>query len=323
MKHLYQHNSDNITQEDISKLETPYVANLSTDKPVYEDGFVCCVMDVSSTANPTRIYGENKSNIETIFIDNIEVGTENSGFTFGTTGRHVVMYKLKDNTKTGESTFNYLFNAREWYLPKTITTIETSAFQFNTGLTHFQMSDSVTELGNTAFHNCYSLQDVSISRNITKIGNHCFRECNNLKRADIGDRCQIIGASAFQNTYKLQYVHIGTGITSIGASAFLDQNSGGHPEEQILVIDKQTVPQIGSNAFIYKNFKVFTLNVGGYSTALGGYGFKIKFNNFYNAIKFTKTNLLFSAPNNPISNEGCFENVPEPSINQDILNQGW
>lgn len=163
-------------------------------------------------------------------------------------------YMVTDNkvTITGFRT-NYQHNGHlqipDKIKNKTVTSINSSAFRYCTGLTSVTIGNSVTSIGGLAFEGCTGLTSVTIGNSVTSIGNSAFYNTlwyNNqpdgivyagkvaykykgtmpfntsivLKEGTLG-----IADSAFYNCTGLRSITIPNSVTSIGTAAFESCNN--------------------------------------------------------------------------------------------------
>ncbi len=140
-------------------------------------------------------------------------------------------------------------------IPTSVTSIESSAFSWCTGLTSVSIPASVTSIGGDAFRFCthltaiavdaanpnYSSPDgvllnkalttliqcpggktgaYAIPTSVTSIGSYIFYSCTNLTSVSIPASVTSIGSSAFTNCTGLTSVSIPASVTSIGGGAF-------------------------------------------------------------------------------------------------------
>lgn len=99
-------------------------------------------------------------------ITKIELG--NIGRTFGPTSSEGPCFKY--------------YNLKSITIPKNITTIGNSCFNYCYNLKFLTLPDTVTTIYNTCFSNCYNLKLVTLPYNLSSIGNGLFGNCYNLKK---------------------------------------------------------------------------------------------------------------------------------------------
>ena len=105
-------------------------------------------------------------------------------------------------------------------IPEGVTSIQDSAFRYQTGITSVTIPDSVTSIGSSAFSGCSGLQSVTIGNGVTSIGSSAFYNCSSLTSLKIPDSVTSIGGYAFKNCSSLTSVTIPDSVTSIGDDAF-------------------------------------------------------------------------------------------------------
>ena len=67
-----------------------------------------------------------------------------------------------------------------------ITSVGTSAFEFNTNLINIRLNSRVKEIGDYAFHGCTELQRITIPASVQSIGKYAFQSCNDLEKIRSG-----------------------------------------------------------------------------------------------------------------------------------------
>ena len=102
---------------------------------------------------------------------------------------------------------------------KTVTTIDTRAFDGIPGITALTIPNTVTEIGSSAFEYA-QITTLVIPDSVTTIGNTAFYT-NNLTSLTLGDHVTTIGSYAFEHNH-LAAVTIPNSVTEIGGSAFAD-----------------------------------------------------------------------------------------------------
>jgi hypothetical protein len=140
-------------------------------------------------------------------------------------------------------------------VPDTVTTIESAAFEYSTGLSSVTIGTTVTNIGEYAFYDGARLTAISVSAanlhydssngvlydkhqtmliqypsglgggytipdTVTNIGNGAFGDAFALTNVVIPDSVTSIGVEAFYSCENLVSAPIGNGVTSIGTNAF-------------------------------------------------------------------------------------------------------
>ena len=163
-------------------------------------------------------------------------------------------------------------NATEIVIPstyngKSVTSIDSCAFEGCSALTSVTIPDSVTEIGYHAFEGCSNLTSVTIPNSVTEIGDGAFFLCSKLTSITIPDGVTEIGESAFSYCSKLTSVTIPNSVTEIGYSAF----AGCSALTSITIPD--SVTEIGENAFRDCS-SLTSVTIGNGVTSIGGGAFR-------------------------------------------------
>ena len=89
------------------------------------------------------------------------------------------------------------------YIPKTVTNINTAAFNNCQSLKSvYFLGTNYVDIGESVFENCISLSNVSMSANTTAIGANAFANCTSLKKLKIPESVTVIGQNAFAGCSK-------------------------------------------------------------------------------------------------------------------------
>jgi hypothetical protein len=105
-------------------------------------------------------------------------------------------------------------------IPNLVTTIESYAFSYCSGLTAVTIGNSVTTIGDYAFYECNDLTTVTIGDSVIAIGDYAFYRCSSLTEVTIPNLVTTIGNEVFSYCSGLTTVIIPNSVTSIGGSAF-------------------------------------------------------------------------------------------------------
>ncbi len=144
---------------------------------------------------------------QTLYVRwNTEVTYTLSGSTYSVTG-------LNDNTLKN-------ITILDTYNGKSVTSINSRAFENCSGLTSVTIGNSVTSIGERAFENCRGLTSVTIGNSVKSIGSYAFYNCSGLTSVTIGNSVTSIGFYAFENCSGLTSITIPDKVTSIGDYAF-------------------------------------------------------------------------------------------------------
>jgi hypothetical protein len=93
-------------------------------------------------------------------------------------------------------------------IPSSVTSIDSYAFSYCSGLTSMVIPNSVTSIGNYAFYGCSELTSVTIPSSVTSIGSGAFYGCSGLTSVTIPASVKSIGYSAFANCSKLTSIAV-------------------------------------------------------------------------------------------------------------------
>lgn len=89
------------------------------------------------------------------------------------------------------------------YIPKTVTNINTAAFNNCQSLKNvYFLGTNYVDIGESVFENCISLSNISMSANTTAIGANAFANCTSLKKIKIPESVTVIGQNAFAGCSK-------------------------------------------------------------------------------------------------------------------------
>lgn len=149
-----------------------------TEETEVTDYDILAVFD--NVKGETKVLGST-SNIAKMYVNNVEVDVA-SQYTFpSTAGLNKVKYKLIDNTRIGEGTFNNCMKLTSIELPDTLTVIDKDAFFTCQNLSPITIPESVTSIGNYAFMGCMNFTEIIIPQNVTSIGDYAFEDCGSLE----------------------------------------------------------------------------------------------------------------------------------------------
>lgn len=131
------------------------------------------------------------------------------------------------------------------YIPDSVTTINSKAFQNCTSLTDivFVNNSKLTTIGDRVFDGCSNLTSISIPDSVINIGEYAFRNCESLTNVEIPNKITTISEGLFTLCDNLASITLPNSITNIGVSAFHDCTN------LTTVIIPNGVTSIGVNAF--------------------------------------------------------------------------
>ena len=138
-------------------------------------------------------------------------------------------------------------------IPRSVKTIEESAFYGCSGLSKINIPNNVTTIEARAFQGCSSVDSLWIGDGITSIPHHTFCNCYSLDFADL-NKVESIGEYAFQSS-GLKEITIPNSVTNIDKMAFYNCSS------LTSVTIPNSVTSIGSYAF-YNCSSLITITLG-------------------------------------------------------------
>lgn len=139
--------------------------------------------DLNSHSISTTSMNKEASDIRYLKKD-LEDGTVSIWYFETSTTQDTISIPEKINGKTvsqiGERLFEGNEEVKTVILPKTIRTINNSAFNFATALEKVEISGPVEILENSSFYGCDSLQELNFPDGLKKIGDHAITACGSL-----------------------------------------------------------------------------------------------------------------------------------------------
>ena len=147
-------------------------------------------------------------------LENISVPESNNDF-YTVDG---VLFRRRDSDGfDNPCLISYPQNKKDskYEVPKTVKSIERSAFEGNTNLSTVIIPDNVTEIKLCAFMDCISLSKVVLPSNLKEISYSAFRNCSSLTDIDIPSSVTTVSICAFYNCNALKNVTIPFNVTEI------------------------------------------------------------------------------------------------------------
>jgi len=160
----------------------------------------------------------------------------------------------------------------ENFLPDSVTTIKSKAFQNCTSLTGFLTARSLRTTGDRIFHTCSALQGVDLSDSpLSALDIFSFYTCTSLTSVSLPESLTSIGAGCFKSCTALKTVTplLPPQLATLGTDndvAFYDVPLEGH------VVCPPTLARVGLRAFRNSRFETFTASQKGL-TSIGQYAF--------------------------------------------------
>ena len=146
----------------------------------------------------------------------------------------------KDKTELILAPRNFPYD--RYVIPKTVTSIRSSAFFGCTRLSEVTVPEGVTSIENWAFSFCANLAKLTLPKGVTSIAEYAFYNCTKLTELVLPESVVSIGDGAFKECTALSSVTFPETLTSIGAKAF----DGCGLREVML---PKNVASVGANAF--------------------------------------------------------------------------
>ncbi len=129
---------------------------------------------------------------------------------------------LYNKNKTTLINYPAASDTNQFFVPQSVTRIESFAFMDCLYLTELTLGDSVQEIAPFAFDGCSSLQSILLSNSITEIYPFVFSGCSGLTKICIPDSVVCIYNSAFDACISLSEIDLPDGLQEIEANAFED-----------------------------------------------------------------------------------------------------
>ncbi|MCQ2770992.1 MAG: leucine-rich repeat domain-containing protein, partial [Clostridia bacterium] len=109
---------------------------------------------------------------------------------------------------------------KEIYIPSSVKTIPSGAFQDTPNLKIVRFDDGVEEIQIKAFDNCQKLEKVELSVSLKEIGEMAFNNCISLKDIVLNEGLETIGYQAFSYCNSLSEVVIPSTVKQLAERAF-------------------------------------------------------------------------------------------------------
>ena len=189
--------------------------NVDYRNPIANEGVMLATYE-GNGSNSVKLFN-NYDFFENMAINNVELDSKTSGYTFNNTDINEAAYS--NVTSISTSAFTQCYNLRTIVIPDSVTTIGGYSF-YGCGLTSVTIPDSVTSIGRMAFSNCSDLTSVTIGSGVTSIDSYTFSNCSGLTSVIIPSSVTLIGYYSFSNCKSLTSVTIPSSVTIIDDVAF-------------------------------------------------------------------------------------------------------
>ena len=157
----------------------------------------------------------------------------------------------KDITSIGKYAFTDFYDGVSITFEKgsSLASIGESAFEGSTFTSPFVIPDTVTTINSWAFGFVSGLESITIPKNVTLIDDSAFSDCCDLSSIvfEEGSKLERIGGWAFDWNDKLETVTIPRSVKSIGESVFY----GCDNIKEVTFEEGSVLEEIGEKAFIY------------------------------------------------------------------------
>ena len=252
-----------------------FVATLPTKAETFEDNYIKYTT-ISSTE--VKVAGANFPHQMSQVSVSIPSTVEHNGRNYNV-------------TEIGNGAFSVESIVSSVYIPKSVTSIGSGAFNTCVNLVYVEIDDggASTSIGSNAFFNCMKLATVDIGNGVAYIGDKAFRNCYSLESLTLPNSLISIGEEAFCSCYSLESLTLPNSLISIGDEAFagcsgltsltlpnsvISIGSGAFEECSGLfsIILPNSVTSIGSNAFAYCN-SLSVVSIGENVTSIGDNAF--------------------------------------------------
>ena len=120
----------------------------------------------------------------------------------------------------GSAAFKDMGNLKSINMPKTITNIDSSAFENCSYLQSVTLPTNLVAIGSSAFKSCGSLGNITIPNSVTNIDSSAFENCSYLQSVTLSSNLNAIGVSAFKGCGSLGNITIPSSVQYIDDSAF-------------------------------------------------------------------------------------------------------
>lgn len=183
-----------------------FVATLPTKAETFEDNYIKYTT-ISSTE--VKVAGANFPHQMSQVSVSIPSTVEHNGRNYNV-------------TEIGNGAFSAKSIVSSVYIPKSVTSIGSGAFNTCVNLVYVEIDDggASTSIGSNAFSNCMKLARVDIGNGVAYIGDKAFRNCYSLESLTLPNSLISIGDEAFAGCSGLTSLTLPNSVISIGSGAF-------------------------------------------------------------------------------------------------------
>ncbi len=204
----------------------PEVAHIIDDVVIKEkrpETRLVLTFNITDTSSPTRIlyngiWGDKSSAYTSVEVDGVKQSTVTTGYTFNTTGKHIVKYGLLDPAKIENVSFSGCSNVIDAKIPDSVETIGYSAFTYCslTSVT-FTEGSHLNKIDTGAFGQCTGITSVGkfgdgstveLPGTLTTFGAYPFGYNNSLRTMTIQESVTKMGSTFFYECHSLQSVTV-------------------------------------------------------------------------------------------------------------------
>lgn len=167
---------------DAESEKVPVSHIIETVDVIIPDDRLIATFYVTSTYSPTKILHQVSAFTE-IEIDGVVQPDVVSGYTFNTTGEHVIKYKLAKQNIVDTYSFFKCTKLTNVIIPKTVTQFNYCAFQYCSSLSSVTLSEipEKVNFGETIFDSCTSLRKLNFPENVYWFGMSILNKCTGLE----------------------------------------------------------------------------------------------------------------------------------------------
>lgn len=125
----------------------------------------------------------------------------------------------KTLTSIGSSAFEGTYIYGKVDIPRNVTSIGSSAFKNCDGITEVSIPSSIIKIENSTFEDCYALGKIN-TENVVTFGEKCFYNCRALYDFTISQKAKTIQKEAFYNCDAIEGTLDNSMLTAISSNAF-------------------------------------------------------------------------------------------------------